>query len=316
MFRSVGPAGVTAPAGSMHFIINNQIGFTTNPPSRARAPYPSDVAKMIEAPIFHVNGDDPEAVVYAAKVATEFRQKFGKPVVIDMFCYRRFGHNEGDEPAFTQPIMYKPIRQAPDGGGRALCQAADRRRRDHRSRLEAMKADFRKRIWKASSTSASYKPNKADWLDGLVGLLTAKDDEPRRGKTGVNVDRLARRLGKKLTDVPDDFKAHRTIKRVHGQPGQGDDRERRGHRLGHSEALAFGSLVEEGSRSACRARMSSAARSRSAIRCGSTRNRGALHSARTMSGEDQARFEVINSMLSEEAVLGFEYGYSLAEPKR
>jgi 2-oxoglutarate dehydrogenase E1 component len=117
-------------AGTMHFIINNQIGFTTNPRFSRSSPYPSDVAKMIEAPIFHVNGDDPEAVVYAAKVATEFRQKFHKPVVIDMFCYRRFGHNEGDEPAFTQPKMYKQIRSHETVV--TLYAPPDRGRRDHR----------------------------------------------------------------------------------------------------------------------------------------------------------------------------------------
>ena len=119
--------------GSIHFIVNNQIGFTTYPRYSRSSPYPSDVAKMIEAPIFHVNGDDPEAVVYAAKVAIEFRQKFQKPVVVDMFCYRRYGHNEGDEPAFTQPLMYKAIRAHPSIT-EIYSQEADRRRRRHRGR--------------------------------------------------------------------------------------------------------------------------------------------------------------------------------------
>ena len=119
--------------GSIHFIINNQIGFTTNPRHSRSSPYLSDVAQMVEAPIFHVNGDDPEAVVHVAKIATEFRQKFQKPVVIDMFCYRRYGHNESDEPMFTQPLMYKAIKAHPTAVA-DLLQAAGRRRRRHRRR--------------------------------------------------------------------------------------------------------------------------------------------------------------------------------------
>ncbi len=119
--------------GSVHFIVNNQIGFTTYPRYSRSSPYPSDVAKMIEAPIFHVNGDDPEAVVFAAKVATEFRQKFQHPVVIDMFCYRRYGHNEGDEPAFTQPLMYKAIRSHPTTS-EIYAKKLRRRERRHRGR--------------------------------------------------------------------------------------------------------------------------------------------------------------------------------------
>src|SRR5580704_1829659 len=165
--ESLGLSGLRGhrTGGSVHFILNNQIGFTTNPRYSRSSPFPSDVAKMIEAPIFHVNGDDPEAVVFAAKIATEFRQKFQKPVVIDMFCYRRHGHNEGDEPQFTQPLMYKAIAAHPTtleiyGNkliGEGVVTAAE---------VEKMKADWRGHLDGELDAALGYRANKADWLDG------------------------------------------------------------------------------------------------------------------------------------------------------
>src|SRR6267142_5129428 len=189
--------------GSVHFIVNNQIGFTTYPRYSRSSPYPSDVAKMIEAPIFHVNGDDPEAVVFAAKVATEFRQKFQHPVVIDMFCYRRYGHNEGDEPAFTQPLMYKAIRNHPTTGeiyGKKLVGEAV----VTEGEVEKMRADWRARLDAEQEASQGYKSNNADWLDGRwSGMKPAGAvDDARRGNTGVAVETL-RDMGHKLTAVPE-----------------------------------------------------------------------------------------------------------------
>ena len=185
-------------AGTVHFIINNQIGFTTNPRFSRSSPYPSDVAKMIEAPIFHVNGDDPEAVVYVAKIATEYRMTFHKPVVIDMFCYRRFGHNEGDEPAFTQPIMYKTIRSQ-----KTTVQVYSQKLIDEGlitdADLDKMRAAWRENLEQEFEAGQHYKPNKADWLDGAwSGLRTADNaDEQRRGKTGLPVKTL-KEIGRKL----------------------------------------------------------------------------------------------------------------------
>ena len=299
--------------GSVHFIINNQIGFTTNPRFSRSSPYPSDVAKMVEAPIFHVNGDDPEAVVFAAKVATEYRMTFHKPVVIDMFCYRRFGHNEGDEPAFTQPRMYRTIRSHPTTlqiYGEKLTKEGLITAQE----FEDLKADFKAKLEGEFESAQGYKPNKADWLDGRWSGVRAGDDEDddRRGQTGVPIDRL-RAYGEKLTRVPGDFHAHKTILRFLDNrkkmfdTGQGID-------WATAEALAFASLLDEGHP----VRLSG-----QDVERGTFSQRHAVlidqeterrYTPLKHVGDRQARFEIINSMLSEEAVLGFEYGYSLAEP--
>ena len=300
-------------AGTMHVIINNQIGFTTNPAFSRSSPYPSDVAKMIEAPIFHVNGDDPEAVVYAAKVATEFRMKFHKPVVVDMFCYRRFGHNEGDEPAFTQPKMYKVIRShKPVSQLYAERLIAEGLISD--GEYEKMKADWRAHLEQEFDAGQSYKPNKADWLDGQWSGLRVADnaDEQRRGKTAVPMKTL-KEIGKKLSDVPEGFKIHKTLARFMEnraqmvQTGEGID-------WAMGEALAFGSLCLEG----VKIRLSGQDCERGTF----SQRHSVLYDQETEEryiplanlSPTQARYEVINSMLSEEAVLGFEYGYSLARP--
>src|ERR1700726_3177277 len=299
--------------GSVHFIINNQIGFTTYPRYSRSSPFPSDVAKMIEAPIFHVNGDDPEAVVFAAKVSTEFRQKFQKPVVIDMFCYRRHGHNEGDEPSFTQPLMYKAIAKHPTSleiysdklVGEGVVTPAD---------VEKMKADWRARLDTELEAAQSYRANKADWLDGRwAGFQRAGEaDDPRRGHTGVAIAKL-KEIGENITTLPPGFHLHRTLNRFF-------DSRRKSIETGTNidwstgEALAFCSLLFEGHK----VRLSGQDSERGTF----SQRHSVLHDQENDNrytpfahlGEGQARFEVINSMLSEEAVLGFEYGYSLAEP--
>ncbi len=300
--------------GTLHFIINNQIGFTTNPRFSRSSPYPSDVAKMIEAPIFHVNGDDPEAVVYAAKVATEFRMMFHKPVVIDMFCYRRFGHNEGDEPSFTQPLMYKNIRSH-----QSTVQIYARKLIEEKliseEELERMKSGWRAHLEAEFETGQSYKPNKADWLDGAWSGLRSADnqDEQRRGKTAVPMKTL-KEIGRKLTEVPKDFEAHRTISRFLDNRRQAIDAGE-GIDWSTAEALAFGAILLEGNP----IRLSGQDSERGTF----SQRHSVLYDQREETryiplnnlGPQQANYEVINSMLSEEAVLGFEYGYSLAEPR-
>ncbi len=299
--------------GSIHFIINNQIGFTTYPRYSRSSPYPSDTAKMIEAPIIHINGDDPEAVVYAAKVATEFRQKFHKPVVIDMFCYRRFGHNEGDEPAFTQPLMYKKIRSHPTTLeiysekliGEDVVTAGE---------VEKIKTEWRRKLDVEHEAGGFHKTNKADWLDGRWAGFRPADgvDEARRGRTGIEIAKL-KEFGVRLCRVPEGFDLHRTIRRFLDnraamiELGAGID-------WAMGEALAFASLLDEGHP----VRLSGQDSERGTF----SQRHSVLVDQKTEARyvplnhirDGQARCEVINSMLSEEAVLGFEYGYSLAEP--
>src|SRR5579864_7364534 len=200
--------------GSVHFIVNNQIGFTTYPRYSRSSPYPSDVAKLVEAPIFHVNGDDPEAVVYCSKIAVEFRQKFHKPVVIDMFCYRRFGHNEGDEPLFTQPLMYRIIRSHPTTleiyAKKLIAEGLVTE-----GEVDKMRADWCHRLEAEYEAGQGYKANKADWLDGRwAGLKSGQDsiDDDRRGVTGVEVGKL-KQLAARITAVPPGFNVHKTIQR-------------------------------------------------------------------------------------------------------
>ncbi|KEC56047.1 2-oxoglutarate dehydrogenase E1 component [Bartonella koehlerae] len=301
-------------AGSLHFIINNQIGFTTSPRFSRSSPYPSDVAKMIDAPIFHVNGDDPEAVIFVAKVATEFRQTFHKPVVIDMFCYRRYGHNEGDEPSFTQPLMYKAIRNHKTTlqlyGDQLIAEGV----------VTAEEIEQQKKLWRDKlevelEASISYKPNKADWLDGSwTGLKASNNvDEQHNGTTWVDLKTL-KEIGEKLVKIPADFHVHKTIQRFLNnrakifETGEGVD-------WATAEALAFGSLCLEGSP----VRLSGEDVERGTF----SQRHSVLYDQENEARyiplnnlqKGQALYEVVNSMLSEEAVLGFEYGYSLAEPR-
>ncbi len=298
--------------GTVHIVINNQIGFTTRPAYSRSGPYCTDVAKMLAAPIFHVNGDDPEAVVHVARIATEFRQKFKKDVVIDMFCYRRFGHNEGDEPAFTQPLMYKQIKQQT-----TTCVKYGQRLVDEgvmtADEVKSVAADFSKYMEESFEATKGFKVNKADYLEGKWAGFTIAPDGDRRGKTAVSMDNL-QRIGKALTTLPGNFKVNSKVarqlksKEKMFETGQGFD-------WGTAEALAFGSLVEQG----FPVRLSGQDCGRGTF----SHRHATLYDQETEKkyrplqniSDKQAKFEVHDSPLSELAVMGFEYGYSLADPK-
>ncbi|MGB3555530.1 MAG: 2-oxoglutarate dehydrogenase E1 component [Jannaschia sp.] len=298
--------------GTIHIVVNNQIGFTTAPHFSRSSPYPTDNALVVEAPIFHVNGDDPEAVVHAARVATEFRQKFGKDVVLDIFCYRRFGHNEGDEPMFTNPLMYKKIKQQKT----TLTLYTERLVKDGlipEGEIEGMQAAFQEMLAQEFEAGRDYRPNKADWLDGRWSHLDRrKEDEYIRGETAIP-EATFTEVGKALTRAPKGFAMHRTVERLVDakakmfESGEGFD-------WATAEALAFGSLLTEGYKVRLAGQDSTrgtfSQRHSAFVNQETEKRYHPLNHIR----EGQARYEVIDSALSEYAVLGFEYGYSLAEP--
>ena len=297
--------------GTMHIVVNNQIGFTTAPHFSRSSPYPTDIALMVEAPIFHVNGDDPEAVVHAARVATEYRQKFKKDVVLDIICYRRFGHNEGDEPMFTNPVMYNKIKTQKT----TLTLYTERLVRDGlipEGEIEDMKATFQSYLNTEFEAGKNYKPNKADWLDGRWSKINRHGKEYQRGATAMTEETYDN-VATALCRIPEGFPVHKTVQRIL-------DAKSKSLTIGKNidwatgEALAFGSLLTEDHS----VRLSGQDSSRGTF---SHRHSALVHQNTEERyyplnniREGQGQYEVIDSMLSEYAVLGFEYGYSLAEP--
>ncbi len=296
--------------GTIHIIVNNQIGFTTNPRFARSSPYPSDLAKMVDAPILHVNGDDPEAVVHSARIAMEFRQKFNRDVVIDMICYRRFGHNEGDEPSFTQPMMYKKIRQHPT----TLNIYANKLIKEgtiSKEEFSSMKNKFKSLLEEQFKTAKEYKP-KLEWYEGVWSRFKPERGKDKRGITGVSLEKI-KKIGERITVIPKNFNIHPTIKKIFENKkkmfltGNGFD-------WATAEQLAFATLLEEGypvrlcGQDSGRGTFS---QRHSVLR---DQNDNTYYTPLNNISKNQKRYEVIDSLLSELAVLGFEYGYALSEP--
>ncbi len=299
--------------GCIHFVVNNQIGFTTSPQFARSSPYPSDVAKGVQAPIFHVNGDDPEAVTFACKMAIEFRQKFHRDIVIDMWCYRRFGHNEGDEPSFTQPLMYKAIRAHPPVSEIYAKRLIAEKVVDQPWMDDNVK-QFTTLLEGEFEAGASYKPNKADWFSGRwSGLGAPVDAETARRNVDTGVEaKLFEAIGRTLTTVPETVAIHKTLARV-------IDAKREMFASGTNfdwatgEALAFGTLLSEGY--GVRLSGQDSGRGTFSQRHAVWIDQNDEHRFVPLWSVEHGNFEVLDSTLSEYGVLGFEYGYALADPK-
>ncbi|MDA9172084.1 2-oxoglutarate dehydrogenase E1 component, partial [Candidatus Pelagibacter sp.] len=296
--------------GTIHIIVNNQIGFTTSPRFARSSPYPSDVAKMVDAPIIHANGDDPEAVVYAARIASEFRLKFNRDVVVDLICYRRFGHNEGDEPSFTQPLMYNKIRSHPTPVkvyGKKLIDQKVISDED----LENVIKKFKDLLDDQFKNAKDYKP-KIAWFEGTWSAYKPEKGKDKRGVTGADTKKLLK-ISEKINASPEELNLHKTIVKILNNRKES---VKNGFNIDWStaEALAFGSLLEEGY--PVRLVGQDSGRGTFSQRHSVLRNQkdNSRYVPLNNISDNQKQFEVVDSFLSELAVLGFEYGYSLVEP--
>ncbi|MBF0139641.1 MAG: 2-oxoglutarate dehydrogenase E1 component [Magnetococcales bacterium] len=299
--------------GTVHIIINNQIGFTTNPSASRSTPYPSDVAKVIQAPIFHVNGDDPEAVVHAVRLATEFRQEFGWDAVVDMFCYRRHGHNESDEPMFTQPIMYRTIAKHPSTP-ELYARQLDREGLGGSEMLARLRSDFEAHLEEEFTKAQDYKADKADWLEGEWKGLShlGSEEEHHDYQTDVSLD-LLKEVGWAISKVPEPFAVNsKIVRQLRSKRDMIDSAS--GLDWATAEALAFGTLLVEG----IGIRLS-----------GQDCGRGTFSQRQSVLVDqenearyyplnhirpDQALYKVYDSPLAEASVLGYEYGYASHDP--
>ena len=297
--------------GTIHIIVNNQIGFTTSPRFARSSPYPSDLGKIVEAPILHCNGDDPEAVVHCAKIAIEFRQRFKKDVVIDIICYRRFGHNEGDEPMFTQPMMYNKIKSHP-----TTLSIYSKKLIEEKSitehELELEKKEFNNLLEDQFKSAKDHHP-KLDWFEGTWSRYRPQKGKDKRGNTGVNKNELIK-ISDKIHFLKEELNIHKTIKRIFSNRHK-SVLDQKNIDWSTAEALAFGTLLNEGF--PVRLVGQDSGRGTFSQRHSVLRNQkdNSRYIPLNNITEKQKHFEVVDSFLSELAVLGFEYGYSLVEPE-
>jgi 2-oxoglutarate dehydrogenase E1 component len=296
--------------GTIHIIVNNQIGFTTSPRFARSSPYPSDVAKMVDAPILHVNGDDPEAVIYATRIATEFRLKFNRDVVVDLICYRRFGHNEGDEPSFTQPLMYEKIRSHPTTlklYGQKLTQEQIFTEEGVNQKIKT----FKDLLDDQFKTAKDYKP-KIEWFEGTWSRYKPEKGKDKRGVTGVDKE-IIKNISDRINVIPSEINPHKTVAKVFDLRKKSIDTEKNID-WATAESLAFATLLKEGY--PVRLVGQDSGRGTFSQRHSVLRNQSdnSRYIPLNHISEGQKKYEIVDSFLSELAVLGFEYGYSLVEP--